>query len=612
MMWSRIKNRAAKNKTGEQAAQELLQTLQREPGNAGAHHALGQLHAEQGDLAQAEESFCKAVSLQPGNTEFLASLAQLFFNTQRFADAASIYESLLALEESNAAAHCGLGAALARLGDIEGGLAHLEKAAALAPEVAEMWVELGIAQFRQSAYEQAADSFKHAIRCRPEFSEAHNNLGLTLRTLARHEEAEQHLRQAVRHAPGNVGAWANLADVLALQGRPAEAVEHYKQALALDEDNSRRHFAVGVALAADGNLQDALTYYRSAIGIDPDFPAAHCNLGLVLAELGKADEAEAALRRAADLAPDDKAIAANLRVVAGSRIQRRHFPMMNDTPRNAAYDSAIREHVNDEVRVLEIGTGSGLLAMMAAQAGAAHVTACETIRPLALKAHQIVSKNGFRRKVAVIGKHSAALKIPGDMPERADVLISEIISSDLLGEGLLDTMEDAVQRLIKPGAVIIPARAAIVGQLAGSPRLDQYLRVGTVWGFDPTPFNEFSPITLEPAEFGIQMDLFSDRIDLFEFDFQESAVFPAQEKRIAVPCTASGICHGVLQWIRLDLSTGNQFENAPGTAGTGSDGQWRQTLYSFAEPVFIEQGQVVHLVAAHNRSNLMFYLDRIE
>jgi hypothetical protein len=240
------------------------------------------------------------------------------------------------------------------------------------------------------------------------------------------------------------------------------------------------------------------------------------------------------------------------------------------------------------------------------------VTTCEMVRPLAFKADQIISKNGLRRKISVIGKHSAALTIPEDLPERADVLISEIVSSDLLGEGILPTMEDALERLLKPGACVIPARAVIVAQLAGSSEIEPYLQVGTVCGFDLSPFNEFSPIALEPAEFGVRMESHSGCFDVFEFDFTQHARFPAQEQRIAVTCTRTGVCHGVLQWIRLHLSRNHRFENAPGSAGTGSGGHWRQTLYTFPEPVFIEQGQVAHLVAAHNRSNLMFYLERVE
>ncbi|MEL7220183.1 MAG: 50S ribosomal protein L11 methyltransferase [Bacteroidota bacterium] len=45
---------------------------------------------------------------------------------------------------------------------------------------------------------------------------------------------------------------------------------------------------------------------------------------------------------------------------------------------------------------MDIGTGSGLLAMMAARAGAQEVVACEMNPLLAEAASQIVEQNGFQ------------------------------------------------------------------------------------------------------------------------------------------------------------------------------------------------------------------------
>ena len=54
-----------------------------------------------------------------------------------------------------------------------------------------------------------------------------------------------------------------------------------------------------------------------------------------------------------------------------------HFAMVNDHPRNEFFRKALTKVISPATHVLEIGTGSGLLAMIAAQLGAQHVTAIE-------------------------------------------------------------------------------------------------------------------------------------------------------------------------------------------------------------------------------------------
>ncbi len=79
-----------------------------------------------------------------------------------------------------------------------------------------------------------------------------------------------------------------------------------------------------------------------------------------------------------------------------------HFSLVQDHARNAAYDAALRRAVTPTSRVLEIGTGTGLLAMMAARAGAAAVVTCEVVPAIAEKATDIVAHNGYGDRVRVV------------------------------------------------------------------------------------------------------------------------------------------------------------------------------------------------------------------
>lgn len=415
--------------------------------------------------------------------------------------------------------------------------------------------------------------------------------------------------QELQINPDNPTTCAALGDAYARQGRCAEAVAQYQKAIALMPDNAQLHFALAAALTADGQLPKAVLEYREAVRLRPDYAEAYCNLSLILHELGQ-EEAMDIMRRAHELAPDNRMIAANLRLQTSGKAPMWHFSMMNDAPRNAGYEAAICRALRPHDRVLDIGTGSGLLSMMAARAGATSITSCEMVPAIAAKARQIIQCNGYAGRINVVEERSTALHIPRDMPEAADLLISEIFSSELLGEDVLSSFEHAKEHLLKPDARIIPAQAWIVGQLAGAEELARYLRVATVAGFDLQAFNEFAPVSMFPAEWNIEMESFSAPFEIFDFDFQGRRNFPAERRLIRIPVTRGGLCYGVLQWIRLRLYDDIMYENPPGAAARASrDGHWRHILHTFETPLLLQQGQFVNLHASHNRNNLMFFVE---
>ncbi len=108
--------------------------------------------------------------------------------------------------------------------------------------------------------------------------------------------------------------------------------------------------------------------------------------------------------------------------------------MMNDKPRNDAYYAALSSAISSETHVLDIGSGAGLLAMMSARLGAARVDACEMVPRIAAVTKEIVRDNGFDKVIHVHGKVSTRLEVGIDLPKRANLVVSEIFSSELVGK----------------------------------------------------------------------------------------------------------------------------------------------------------------------------------
>jgi len=134
-----------------------------------------------------------------------------------------------------------------------------------------------------------------------------------------------------------------------------------------------------------------------------------------------------------------------------------HVAMLNDTARTLAFAKALREVVRPGDVVADIGTGTGVLAIAAARVGARRVFAVER-GSIAAAAREVIAANGLSDRITVIEGQSSAI----ELPEKADVLVSETIGDDPLGEEILETVLDARLRLLKPGARVIPASLAVV------------------------------------------------------------------------------------------------------------------------------------------------------
>ena len=85
--------------------------------------------------------------------------------------------------------------------------------------------------------------------------------------------------------------------------------------------------------------------------------------------------------------------------------------------------AACAEPFTDSVSVLDVGTGSGLLALLAAKNGALHVTAVEAECAVADVARQNIAANGLSASVQVLNAHfDGHLRPPA---KRADVVVAE-------------------------------------------------------------------------------------------------------------------------------------------------------------------------------------------
>lgn len=237
-----------------------------------------------------------------------------------------------------------------------------------------------------------------------------------------------------------------------------------------------------------------------------------------------------------------------------------HLRMLRDAVRNAAYRAAIDRFAPGRV-VLDIGTGSGLLAMMAARAGAARVYACEANAMLAASATAVIAANGLADRITVFERHSTTLSRVSDLGGGADLVVSELFSETLIGEGVLGSLAHAHSELAAPGALFVPDSASIMIALAEFPVVAEPL--GMVEGFD---LGAFAGHVWGDRHFyadNPDLALRSAAAPVMSFDFGAGAL-PESGTAQCDLVSSGGLVNGVAQWLRLRFADDILYENPPG------------------------------------------------
>src|SRR5262249_45907296 len=251
----------------------------------------------------------------------------------------------------------------------------------------------------------------------------------------------------------------------------------------------------------------------------PDDEDVLKKISVCLVDLNRGREAIQYCRNALEVRPSLLTAKLGITWVLSRMIPTWHLPMMNEWDRNNAYYLGMQSAIAPDKSVLEIGTGSGLLSMMAARLGARDVVTCEAVSLLAETAQKIVENNMYQDCIRVLSKSSFEIEIGKDLPEKADILIHEIFSSELIAEHVIPAIEDAKRRLVKPGARILPAASSIMIALVGGDEIGKYLHVKDSFGFDLRQFNTIAPKKIPLYREDLSARLLSGDVEAFRFDF---------------------------------------------------------------------------------------------
>jgi len=130
--------------------------------------------------------------------------------------------------------------------------------------------------------------------------------------------------------------------------------------------------------------------------------------------------------------------------------------MISDEVRMGAFVHALRQAVKPGAVVIDIGTGTGIFALLACRFGARRVYAIEPDDAIQV-AREIAAANGCADRIEFI----QAMSTEVTLGERADVIISDIGGVLPWFQQHIPSIADARRRFLAPDGVLIPQRDAV-------------------------------------------------------------------------------------------------------------------------------------------------------
>lgn len=140
-----------------------------------------------------------------------------------------------------------------------------------------------------------------------------------------------------------------------------------------------------------------------------------------------------------------------------SFVLEEHRNYLDDPVRLAAFTAALRQAVRPGDVVLDLGCGTGILGLLACQAGASRVYAVEATGIIDL-ARAIAAANGVADRVTFIQGHSSDITLP----EPVDVIVSDQIGFFGFEAGLIEHASDARDRFLRPGGRVVPRSVQLI------------------------------------------------------------------------------------------------------------------------------------------------------
>jgi type I protein arginine methyltransferase len=259
--------------------------------------------------------------------------------------------------------------------------------------------------------------------------------------------------------------------------------------------------------------------------------------------------------------------------------------MAADGVRMDAYARAIARAVKPGSVVVDLGAGTGIFSLLAARAGAKRVHAIDP-NPAIFLLPDLARAMGVADRITI--HHALSAEV--ELPERADVIVSDLRGVTPLNADYLTAIRDARARLLRPNGTLVPQADRLFVAFVEAEDMWRWLSRG--WeAFDAhdVPSASVRTSIVNAIHHDVAAPLRAD--DVLTQPAHWGTVdwathdAPVVEATVQLAPRRAGIAHGLAVWFETQLLDDIGFDTAPGKPSVYS-----RAFLPLPEPMSIELG----------------------
>ena len=260
--------------------------------------------------------------------------------------------------------------------------------------------------------------------------------------------------------------------------------------------------------------------------------------------------------------------------------------MLSDSRAVECFRASLRELVETNYIVVDLGAGLGVLAFFSLAAGARIVYAIERNRTLEL-ARQLAKENLIGDRIVFVSAASTQVRLP----QTANLIVSQTLGHLGFDEDILKWMIDARKRMLVAGGRLIPCTVELYVVPAASRHVQDALSFWTCRPYDldvstmaKRAVNNIYVVDILPEE------ILATPKPVYIADLYR-ATEPSFSSRISYAINRHGIIQGLAGWFRAQLTDSIAIDTSPYSRRT----HWRQCYLPLEHPIAVSDGDTVHV-----------------